>query len=221
MKRMGKFFVLMILFGSVNISYAASSKIGIIVFDGFLTSDVTAPVEVFGAASKKSEFSSYEVVLISATRDLKVRSEEGLTILADQTIYDDVVLDVLIAPSAYSMDGLIGNSDLIGFIRKQGVKASWLASNCSGSSLLGEAGMLDGKKATTWPGGEKGLKDSYPAIDVQYDTNVVVDGRIVTSNGGPVSYQAALELLSEMTSQKFSDEVSGSIQFDRLSRTFK
>lgn len=53
----------------VNSASAASSKIGILVFDGFLTSDVTAPIEVFGAATKKAWFSSYEVVVISATKN--------------------------------------------------------------------------------------------------------------------------------------------------------
>ncbi len=53
----------------VNSASAAASKIGILVFDGFLTSDVTAPIEVFGAATKKAWFSSYEVVIISATKN--------------------------------------------------------------------------------------------------------------------------------------------------------
>jgi len=53
------------------------------------------------------------------------------------------------------MDAYIGNKDLISFIKEQSVSASWMASNCSGAFLLGEAGVLDGKKGTTWAGGEK------------------------------------------------------------------
>ncbi|SRR6266446_4414787 len=86
---------------------AATSTIGILVYDGFLTSDVTAPVEVFGAASKKAWFSSYKVVTVSTTKQRVVHSEEGLTILADKTIYDPLSLDVLIVPSAYKMDGVL------------------------------------------------------------------------------------------------------------------
>ncbi len=108
---------------------AASSKIGILVFDGFLTSDVTAPIEVFGAASKKAWFSSYDVVVISTTENKEVVSEEGLKIIADKTIYDPLKLDVLIAPSAYKMKGLIENEDLIQYIKTQGRYASWMASN--------------------------------------------------------------------------------------------
>ncbi len=128
---------------------AATSTIGILVYDGFLTSDVTAPVEVFGAASKKAWFSSYKVVTVSTTKQRVVHSEEGLTILADKTIYDPLSLDVLIVPSAYKMDGVLKNTDVINFIKQQGRSASWMASNCSGARLLSEAGILDGKHATT------------------------------------------------------------------------
>jgi transcriptional regulator GlxA family with amidase domain len=206
----------------INISaHAASSKIGILVFEGFLTSDVTAPVEVFGAATKKSWFSSYEVVVISATQKKEVLSEEGLKIIADKTIYDDLSLDVLIVPSAYEMKEFLSDKTLIEYIRKQSKSASWMASNCSGAFLLGEAGVLDGKKATTWAGGEAKLSKAYPKIKVQYDKNVVVDNKVITSNGGPVSYQAAFELLAKLSSDKFSKEIEEAIQYNRLERAFK
>jgi len=200
---------------------ASTSTIGILVFDGFLTSDVTAPVEVFGAATKKAWFSSYNVIVISATRNKEVVSEEGLKIIADKTIYDDIMLDVLLVPSAYEMDEFLNNKDLVNYIKKQNESASWLASNCSGAFLLGEAGVLDGKYATTWAGGEKGLLKSYPKIKVQFDKNVVIDKKVITSNGGPVSYQAAFELLEKLSSEKFAKEISESIQFDRLERAFR
>jgi len=205
----------------INSANADTSKIGILVFEGFLTSDVTAPVEVFGAATKKSWFSSYEVVLVSTTKNKHVLSEEGLKVIADKTIYDDLKLDILIIPSAYDMDDLLDNKDLIAFIKKQGRTASWMASNCSGAFLLGESGLLDGKKATTWAGGEKSLAKAYPNINVQYDQNVVVDDRVITSNGGPVSYQAAFDLLAKLSSDKFAKEISETIQFNRLERAFK
>ncbi len=199
---------------------AASLKIGIVVFDGFLTSDVTAPVEVFGAATKKSWFSSYQVMLISATRNTSVVSEEGLRVVADKSIYDKMKVDVLLVPSSYEMDPLIRNKDLIDFIRKQARTAAWVGSNCSGAFLLGEAGLLDNKRATTWAGGEKELANRYPKAKVQYDQNVVVDAGVITSNGGPVSYQAALELLSKLSSESLASEIATAIQFPRLRQAF-
>ncbi|MFV2056094.1 MAG: DJ-1/PfpI family protein [Thiohalomonadales bacterium] len=209
-----------LLFFIGNPASASTAKIGILVFDGFLTSDVTAPVEVLGAATKKDWFSSYEIVVISSTKNKLVHSEEGLTIMADVTIYDELVLDTLIVPSAYEMDDYLKNSDLINFIKIQNKSATWMASNCSGAFLLGEAGVLDGVKATTWAGGEKGLKKSYPKILVQFDKNLVIDKRVITSNGGPVSYQAAFALLAKLSTEKHAQEISESIQFDRLKNAF-
>lgn len=205
---------------TASIANADQSKIGILVFDGFLTSDVTAPIEVFGAATKKSWFSSYEVVVISATKNREVLSEEGLRIIADKTIYDPIELDVLIVPSAYDMKPLLTDKRLTNFIRNKGQSAAWMASNCSGASLLAEAGILNGKKATTWAGGERELLRSYPKIDVQFDHNVVIDKNVITSNGGPVSYQAAFALLSRLSSETFATEISQLIQFDRLKNSF-
>jgi transcriptional regulator GlxA family with amidase domain len=200
---------------------ADAETIGVLVFDGFLTSDVTAPIEVFGAAAKKPSFSKYKVVIVSATKNKNVVSEEGLRILADKTIYDDLKFDILVVPSSYAMDQILKNKELVSFVKKQSQSASWMASNCAGAFLLGEAGVLDGKHATTWAGGEKDLAASYPKIKVEFDKNVVVDDKVITSNGGPVSYQAAFELLAKLTSQKFADEISKSIQFNRLKNTFK
>ena len=118
-KRILLLIILSITYLTANSVSAASEKIGILVFDGFLTSDVTAPIEVFGAASKKAWFSSYEVVVISTTKNKTVVSEEGLKIIADKTIYDELKLDVLIVPSAYDMDSQLNNKDLIQYIGYQ------------------------------------------------------------------------------------------------------
>jgi transcriptional regulator GlxA family with amidase domain len=116
------------------------------------------------------------------------------------------------------MQPLNNNVALIDFIRTSAKNVEWLASNCSGSSLLAEAGALNGRKATTWAGGEKAFQQRYPKVDVQFDTNVVVDGHLLTSNGSVVSYQAALTLLRLMTSSAKANEVAEALQFSRLSQ---
>lgn len=193
----------------------AATKIGIIVFDGVLTSDVTAPIEVFGAASKQSWFSSYEVVTIAIDKKT-ITTEEGLTIVAGATIKDKLDLDALIVPSSYDMAPLLANESLIAFIKSRGTEASWVASNCSGAWLLAQSGLLDGRNATTWSGGEEKMQARYPKVKVQFDKNVVVDGKFITSNGGPVSYEGAFAMLARMTSAKNAKQISDRIQFNRI-----
>ncbi len=212
---MGVVFMLMLVSAY---SSGASKTVGIIVYDGVLSSDVTAPLEVFGVASRLTWFSDYKVVSISVKQQPFITTEEGLKLGVDAWVGDKPDVDVLIVPSSYSMKPLINNSLLIDYIRTRSMTVDWIASNCSGSSLLAEAGVLDGRKATTWAGGEQEFQKNYPKVNVQPDTNVVVDGNIVTSNGSVVSYQAALTLLRLMTSASKANEVADTLQFSRLSQ---
>ena len=198
-------------------SHAADKRIGILVYDDVLTSDVTAPLEVFGVASRLSWFSDYQSVTIAVTNQDTITTEEGLKIGVDAWIGDAGELDALIVTSSYDMDPLIENPKLIRFIKSTAKQSGWMASNCSGAYLLAEAGLLNGRKATTWAGGEADLQKHYPQVDVQVNKNLVVDGNIVTSNGSLVSYQAALKLLGLMTSKTKAQEVADSLQYSRFS----
>ncbi|MFC3152303.1 DJ-1/PfpI family protein [Litoribrevibacter euphylliae] len=195
---------------------ADDKRIGIIVFDGVLSSDVTAPIEVFGIASKKSWFSDYETLVINVGDSELITTEEGITLKVDAHVKDRPKVDVLLMPSSYDMDPLLENQQLIDYIEQTSKTAEWMASNCSGAFVLAEAGVLDGKKATTWAGGESGLESAYPKVDVQYDTNYVIDGNVITSNGSVVSYQAALALLEQMSSERKATEVREALQMQRV-----
>ena len=199
-----------------NAAQAAKKTVGILVFDGVLTSDITAPTEVFGAATKQSWFTDYEVKLINVDQQDTITTAEGLTIKVDSNITKPQQLSVLIVPSAYDMSPLLENKPLIDFISHHGKHVSWLASNCSGSYLLAEAGLLDGKKATTWAGGESDLQGKYPSVLVQDNQNYVIDDNIITSNGSVVSYTAAVKLLSLMSDKKLAQEAFDALQMGRI-----
>ncbi len=210
-------FVTLVLILSSNMAIAEDKTVGILVFDKVLTSDITAPLEVFGVASRKTWFTDYTPVLINMDDKDHVVTEEGLTISTNLRMSDMPKVDVLIVPSRYDMEPLIENQAVNAFIRQTATTAEWLASNCSGAFLLAEAGVLDGLNATTWAGGEGQLQSAYPQVKVIEDQNVVVDGNVITSNGSLVSYQAALTLLAKMTSKWKADEVAEAIQYSRFS----
>jgi len=196
--------------------WAADPRIGILIYDGVLTSDVTAPAEVFGVASRQAWFKDYPVAFISVEDKDTITTEEGLVLTPAYSIVNAPSLDVLILPSSYNMDWLFKNKKLTDFIQQQSKSASWMASNCSGAFLLANAGLLNGKRATTWAGGEKDLQRAYPQIKVIEDQNMVIDGNILTSNGSLVSYQAALVLLAKMSSISRAKEVFDTLQMSRV-----
>lgn len=195
---------------------STAKNIGIIIFDDVLTSEVIAPAEVFGIASHSEWFADSKIMLIGVEQKATIRSAEGITIGVDCTIHDDVDLDVLIVPGAYDMDDLLANEKLNAFICHHEAKVDWVSSNCSGAFLLANTGVLDGKKATTWFGGEASLQAQFPQIDVITDAPVVIDNRRVTSNGGIVSYQSALVLLAKLTNLNHAKEVYDTLAMGRM-----
>ncbi len=139
---------------------SAMSKIptiGIIVFDGVLTSEVIGPAEVFGMASKLDGFKGAKVVLIGIDQRHTIRTEENVQLTVDATIADELDLDVLLVPGGNDLSHLLQHEELNTFIQKHEASAQWVGSVCAGAFVLGQAGVLDGKQATTWFGGETDL----------------------------------------------------------------
>ena len=193
-----------------------SKIIGIIVFDGVLNSEVIGPAEVFGIASKQEWFKDSKVLLIGVEKQATVCTDEGIQLTVDATIADDPYLDVLLVPGGNDMNPLLQHEKLNAFIQKQEESAQWLGSVCAGAFLLGQAGVLDGKQATTWFGGETSLQTQFPEIQVVHDQPVVIDQRRITANGGVISYQAALVLLGRLTSAKHAEEIYENLGLGRL-----
>jgi transcriptional regulator GlxA family with amidase domain len=183
--------------------------IGIIVFDDVLTSEVIAPAEVFALAGEK-------VLLIGVENQATIRTEEGIRLGVDCTIADDVTLDVLIVPGAGDVAHLQSHEKLTAFIRNHEKSAQWLGSMCAGAFVLGSAGVLDGKQATTWFGGETTLQAQFPKIAVVEDKPVVVDNRVITANGGLVGYRAALILLGKLVSIEVAQKVYQGLSMGRM-----
>lgn len=193
-----------------------SKTIGIVIFDDVLTAEVIGPAEVFGMASHHDWFAGGQVLLIGIENQPTVQSAEGITLTVDRTIADEVALDVLIVPGAYDVNHLLKHTALNTFIKKQDQSVQWIGSVCAGAFILGNAGVLDGKQATTWFGGEDSLQEQFPAINVVHDQPVVVDDRRVTANGGLAGYQAALILLGKLTSAEHAHEIYQSLSMGRL-----
>lgn len=193
----------------------APKRIGVMLFDGVLTSDVVAPMEVFGVAIENEIIEGYELVTIAPEAGT-VKTHEGVTITADYGVSDAPDVDVVIVGSRYDMDPVLDNEAFMNYVSEQVSEADWIASNCSGAYVLAATGVLNGVNATTYPGGEVWLKLNHPRVRVDIGATVVVDKNIVTSNGSLVSYAAAIELLQQIIGPDEAKEVSETLYFSRL-----
>lgn len=188
--------------------------IGVLAWEGFLTSELVAPVEVLGAAIERGLLDAE--VKVVAPKAGPLRSAEGLRVLPDVTIEDCPELDVLVLSASAEMDGALSSPDIVDFVARRGKGARYLASNCSAAFLVGKAGLLEGRRVTTYRGGEEELQVQFPEAEVSAD-DVVVDGGLISSSGEVVSYQAALALLAELAGEDAADRVAADLYIRWLS----
>ena len=192
--------------------------IGLIIYDSVLQTDITAPIDVFAKHSEDGR-QLFNVITIAESYDVVV-SEEGLKILPDYTFDNSPKLDIVVVPSAYDMTENVKNARLVQFVKSQNENTQYTVSNCAGASLLGEAGIADGKEIVTWIGGGKDLQKNYPRLKVQDDSKVsfAEDGKFLSSNGNLTSYISALELLEKLSSQEHRRFVESYLYLERLQK---
>lgn len=190
--------------------------VGLLMYTGVLTTEVTAPLDVFTKLSEDG-LRLFNVVTI-AEGSQAIVSEEGLTMVPDYNFENAPKLAVLFVPSAYDMDAQLKNRNIIEFIQRQNEHTDYTVSNCAGAQLIGASGVADGYKIVTWIGGGDQLQMDFPNLLVQDDAKVtfVEDGKFMSSNGNLATYISALNLLEKMTSSSHRQFVESYLYLDRL-----
>jgi transcriptional regulator GlxA family with amidase domain len=190
--------------------------IGLLMYNGVLTTEVTAAADVFTKPTEDGQ-QLFNVIEIAETSN-PIVSEEGLALVPDYTFENCPKLDVLFVPSAYDMYAQVHNDKIVTFIKEKNKETRYTVSNCAGAQLIGASGIADGKKIVTWIGGGEQLQKDYPNLIVQDDSLVtyVEDGKFISSNGNLASYVSSLELLEKMTSPEHRKFVESYLYLDRL-----
>src|SRR5207248_10240250 len=118
-----------------------------------------------------------------------------LRVLPDHDLASCPRFDILVVPVGWGTRSLVRNNRVVGWLRDQAGQVERLASVCTGSFLLGQAGLRDGCRAAThWLSLDR-MKDTYPAIAVVRDQHVVEDGSIITSAGIAAGIDMALRVV--------------------------
>ena len=177
-------------------------RIGILIFDDVEVLDFTGPYEVFSTtrldeARRREEPSPFEVLLV-AEREGAIKASGGLRVLPDVTTAACPSLDLLLVPGGWGTRRELSNQPLLGWIAVRAGQARILCSVCTGALLLGKAGLLDGRRATTHWKSLGLLRDSFPESRVEEQLHVVRDGNLYTSAGISAGIDLALLVTAEM-----------------------
>lgn len=174
-------------------------RAGFLVVDGVYNSELVAPYDVLHHTVFHTEGRGrgpgIEVFTVSPD-GRPVTTFEGLRLDPDHSFEDAPAIDILVVPSAEgSMGGDLENRPMIDWVRRTAGAASYVMSLCDGAFVLAEAGLLDGRSATTFPADYDALARRYPAVELRINVSFVHDGELLTSQGGARSYDVAMYLV--------------------------
>ncbi|UUU29251.1 GlxA family transcriptional regulator [Streptomyces sp. CA-210063] len=165
----------------------------VVLFDGVQSLDVTGPVEVFAGAEQHTP-GTYGISTASLD-GTPVRTSSGLTLVPDHALADAPAPHTLLVPGGQGTRHPA--PEIVAWLRRHGPRAERLISVCTGAILLAEAGLLDGRRATThWAYCAKLARD-HPAIEVDPDPIYIRDGQTATSAGVTSGIDLALALVEE------------------------
>ncbi len=174
--------------------------VGIIIFPEVEVLDFCGPYEVLAVTRlheerRRDEPSPFELLLVAEQTEA-ITASGGLKVLPDCTLAKCPPLDILMVPGGWGTRRQIHNEPLIRWIAQRGRQVETLASVCTGAMLLGQAGLLDGRRATTHWRSLTWMRESFPAVTVVEDLHVVEDGHILTSAGIAAGIDLALKLVA-------------------------
>lgn len=195
----------------------ARTKVAILIFPGVELLDFCGPFEVLSAcrldeSRRREEPPPFDIVLAAETLD-PVACANGPRFLPDTLLADCPVPDVLLVPGGLGVRTQINNAALLDWIGMVGSRVETLAGVCTGSMLLGKAGLLDGKRATTHFASLQWMRDLFPTVAVDDAHHVVTDGRILTSAGISAGIDLAFRLVAQYHGQAVAQATARHMEY--------
>lgn len=183
---------------------SAPTTIGMLLYPNLTHLDLTGPFEVFGRIPDTR-------VLALAESRAAVTSDTGLHLVPDLTFEEAPGLDVVCVPGGPGVNERLEDERFLAFVARQGERAGYVTSVCSGSIVLGAAGLLRGYRATShWLSLD--LLPLFGAIPVQ--ERVVIDRNRITGGGVTAGIDFGLVLAAELRGPDVARRIQLMLEYD-------
>jgi cyclohexyl-isocyanide hydratase len=177
---------------------------GMLVFPNLTQLDLTGPYEVL------ARLPGAETLLLWKTLE-PVRSEHGLTMLPMATLSACPPLDLVLVPGGAGINPLLEDAEILEFLRRATAQARYVVGVCTGSLVLGAAGLLRRRRAATyWM--SRDLLRAFGAEPVA--RRVVVDGKFYTGGGVTAGIDVALTVAAEIAGRAAAEAIQLGIEYD-------
>lgn len=177
--------------------------------------DFAGPYEVLTTANRvakgKGLDSPFEVASVATSA--RVIARAGLVILVDSSLVEAGDVDVLVVPGGATSDVEVDH-EVLQWVRRQALRASLVASVCTGAFVLAAAGVLcEGEVTTHWQDIDE-LATRYPSLRVRRDVRWVDQGHLVTSAGISAGIDMSLHLVDRLVSREIAEATARQMEYD-------
>lgn len=185
-------------------------QVGILLFENIEVLDFCGPFEVFSVTrlneeKRREQPSPFNVFLVAKTK-APVVTTGAMKVLPDFDLDDCPRMDILVVPGGWGTRQEMHNERLLKWIADRSVQVESLTSVCTGALLLGKAGLLDGKRATTHWRSLDWMQDLFPKTTVEKQLHFVEDGALFTSAG----ISAGIDMALKVVARHFGEAVARS-----------
>ncbi|WP_201776901.1 GlxA family transcriptional regulator [Streptacidiphilus anmyonensis] len=185
-------------------------RVVVVIYSGVQALDIAGPVEVFDTVNRLLADGldlGYRIGFVSPDAP-RVRTCAGMVVEADPLEAGEGPIDTLLVPGGWSLKEALGRGELVSWIGRAAGRARRVVSVCGGAFLLAEAGLLQGRRATTHWAFCAELARRYPEVAVESEPIFVWDGRFVTSAGVAAGIDMALALVEADHGAAFALELA-------------
>jgi len=191
---------------------ANSPAVGVVLFDGVEELDWVGPWEVLATWARGWPDDGVTVFTV-ADGDAVVRCANGARVLADHSWDDVPPFDVLVWPGGRGTLDQLGDEVVRARVRQAATSGVLMTSICTGALVYADAGILDGRPATTHWASLDHLGSLGSHIEVRTHDRFVDDGQIVTAGGVSAGIDMALHLVARLHSAERARQVRRVIQY--------
>lgn len=180
-------------------------NIGFVIFPDLTQLDFTGPLQVLARLPQSTTH-------IVAKSEDPVPSDCGLGLVPTRTFANCPPLDLICIPGGSSgVVGVMNDRDTIQFVRRQAGTAKYVTSVCTGAFVLGVAGLLKGRRATThWA-----FTELLPLVGATYEkARIVKDGNVITAGGVTSGIDFGLSVVAEIAGETVAQTIQLGIEYD-------
>lgn len=187
-------------------------QVALLVYDEVEVLDFAGPFEVFAVTGRDENPRPFSVSLV-APRPGPITARNGLSVNPHFTLADCPPPDVLVIPGGYGSRREMQNAELLDWVRRMAERTELILSVCTGSLILGKAGLLDGLQATTHHGAYDLLRLAAPTATVREGERFLDNGQIVTAAGVAAGIDAAFHVVARLLGTEVAEQTARYIEY--------